>query len=241
MQKNLLRLSVLAMLTVLLCLSPIVAASQTTQGYVNYQITLSSSSTTSSLTIRESVSPSSSSGFSLLTLELMGAQQNLTYSRLVNSSFPLLFPYMIYPANNQSISYQTRNYSINLSVTQIGSSSVTFNGSSYKLTEYTFWASVSFENSTTKTVSGSLNTFPSSLIYSAQLAVNGTTAEIQLLSTNLALDPQASGSMTQTEAIAMSGIGAAGLAITAFVGVKRFGRRKHESVQSDTKPSYWVD
>ncbi len=240
MEKYLVWLLVIPLLGMLF-IFPIVAASQMQQGYVSYQVTFSNSSLIRSFTVKESVVPSTSSGLSLLTLQLTGTQQNMTYSRFVNSSSSLLFPYMIFPANNQSISYQIGNHSISLLMNQIGSSTVLFNGSTYNLKQYGYTASLSFQNGTTMVVSGSLYTFPSSLIYSVQFETNGATTKIQMLSTNLPLDPQSTGSSAQTEAIAMSSIGAAGVAIAAFAGFRKLRKKRSESVQSDSKPSYWVD
>jgi hypothetical protein len=219
---------------------PAAVASQASQGHVSYQVSVTGPSGNKSLIVQESVSPSISTGKSLLTIGLIGDMQNLTYSRLVNSSDALLFPYMILPSTNQSLTYQSSNYSITLSANLVGTSSVTFNGSSYKLSDYVFNAALTIGTGNTNRVSGSIEAFPSSLIYSARADLNGTTVQLKLLATNLPLDPQATGSTSQAEAIAMSSVGAAALAIVALIGFKRY-RRKSASAQPNSKPSYWVD
>ena len=231
----------IALIAIFLCASPIATASLGTQGYVNYHVTLAGPNAIKSFTVMESVSPTATSGLSLLTLTLTGVQQNLTYSRLLNSNTPLLFPYMIFAVNNQSISYHNQNYSVALSVKRSSSSSIMFNGSNYELTQYAFNASISAANLPSGDVSGNIDVFPSSLIYSAQAKFNGTTASFQLLSTNLQLDPAAPG-MSQTEAITVSGVGVAIVAIAAFVGIKKLAQRsKPDASFSGSKPSYWVD
>lgn len=122
-----------------------------------------------------------------------------------------------------------------------GSSSVVFNASKYQLTDYSATGTLTTGSGAAHEISGNIDTFPSSLIYSVTFASNGTSVSLELVSTNLPLDP-ASGAIGQTEAVAVSGLGVAVVAIAAFFGMKKISKRSKSSTDlSDAKPPYWVD
>ncbi len=228
-------------LVLLVSVSPLVYASQATKNYATYSVTLTNGNYSQSFTVKESVQPSSVSGFSILTLTLAGMKENLTYSKVVNSSSSMLFP-LLPVANNQSIVYRNQNYSVSLSINRTGTSSVTFNGSSYRLTNYNFNASLTFLNYSHKSFNGHVSVLPSSLVYSAQIRFNQTTLTVQLLSTNLSLDPPASNSANFGEMIAVSVVGAAVVLLGILYGIKRISRKPEtQTSPQDGKPPYWVD
>jgi len=228
-------------LVLLFFFSPIVYASQSTQSYAAYRITLTNGNVSKSFTVNETVQPSSASGFSILTISLAGANENLTYSKVVNSSSSLLFP-ILPVSNNQSIIYQNRNYSVRLSIDRTGSTSVTFNGSSYQLIDYNFSATFRSSNYSSRSLNGEISVFPSDLVYSAQVRYNQTTLNLQLLATNLSLDPPATGPASLVEPIAFSAVGAVVVFVGMLYGIRRFRKKPAtESSPADGKPSYWVD
>lgn len=148
---------------------------------------------------------------------------------------------MILPANNQSISYGNGTYALTVRIVNSGSSSVVFNASKYQLTDYSATGTLTIGSGAAHEISSNIDTFPSSLIYSVTFAFNGTSVSLELSSTNLPLDP-VSGSIGQTEAVAVSGLGVAVVAIAAFFGIKKLSKRsKSPTDLADAKPPYWVD
>ncbi|MDA4131212.1 MAG: hypothetical protein OK457_10615 [Thaumarchaeota archaeon] len=219
-------------------LSPVVSAATGTQ-FVAYQINGSTTTRSISAVVNESVTPSSTSGFSSVTLQLVSNMANLSYSKIVNSS-KVMFPY--FPGfANQSLSFQYHNLSIAVSLAQVGSESVTFNSQTYTLTKYDFNVSGSKTGGTPMSASGHFSVFPSGLVYSATVTANATnTIHVQLLGTNLDLNATARSS-SQATSIAVAG---GGVSILAGVGAFVLYRRKNNSAnqgKTDAKPLYHVD
>ena len=213
---------------------PVVASSGGSTQFAAYNITLTNSTQTRSVLVNESITPSTN-GMSNLALQLVSSMSNLSYSRLVNSSYAI-FP-VLPSIGNQSFSYQTHNYTIAISIVQTGSGSVVVSGATYATTEYNFNASLS--GSHNLSVSGTLAVLPSGLIYSALLTHNGTTVQIQLLSTNLSLGANSQTSTTvQTATIA--GGASAIFGVGALVFYKRRSASRTSQNDSD-KPLYHVD
>jgi hypothetical protein len=210
------------------------AASQPVNGFATYKVDLTLPSGQRSMLVNETVGQSAKPGFSDLVLQLIGSQQNLTYSRLVNAStnpFPFLSS-----LESQSLDYSngtTSNVHANFSAA--GTTSVTFQGSQYTLNAYTFAVSASYHSMPIR-VNGTLETFPSSLVYSAT-AGNGTvTAKVVLVATDLQLTQPAT--QTSTAAYVGAGVGVGGVALA----VALFARRKDRKVTNqEQKPPHWVD
>ncbi|GEM_PF-877887 len=227
------------------------ASQASSQSYVIYSVVFTNGTQRQiALTVSESVQPSSSKGFSILTVSLHGENSNLTYSKQVNSS-ETLFPYLVPAiANNESLSYEAQNYSLSFSIERNGTSSVVFNGSSYELSDYSFVASISsHDNFTSQSLRGEISAFPSNLVYSVDAKINETySIEALLLSTNLPLnapDPSPLSSPLGEEIALAAVIAALGAAV--FIGVSALTKNKSRSPSSTSssnqgkKPPYWVD
>jgi hypothetical protein len=238
---------------VLLIAAPLVlvsnaSSSSPTQGYVVYQVTLQRGANQTNFVLNESSVPASQSGFVDLSFALTSSMQNLTYSHVVNaSSFPEIFPFVPAGISGQSFSYQTHGTQINANVSSEGSAPISFNGASYSGSKYVIDLYASNSSSGQgMAVTGTIVTFPSGLLYSAQLQrSNGNTpaasVSVQLKSTNLQLDSSGSSSTTQVATVA--GAGALGAAAFAIPYWKLRKRKNSVSTQdsSESKPSYWVD
>jgi hypothetical protein len=209
-------------------------ASAPSGGFVAYRVNVVLPSGQRSALVNESVGQSSKPGFSDLILQLTGSQQNLTYSRLVNSS-TALFPYLSNLAS-QALDYSngtTADVHLNFSAT--GTTTVTFQGSQYTLNLYSFAASGSYRGMSA-TVNGTLETFPSTLVYLATAVSGNASVRAVMVATNLQLTE----SSTQTAAATYvgAGLGVGGVALVAVF----MARRKDRKVQSqEQKPPHWVD
>jgi hypothetical protein len=210
------------------------AASQPGGGFVAYRVSVTLPSGQQSAVVNESVVQSSKPGFSDLILQLTGSRQNLTYSRLVNSS-TALFPYLSNLAS-QALDYSngtTANAHLNFSAA--GTTTVTFQGSQYTLSLYTFAVSSSYHGMTI-VANGTLEVFPSSLVYSATAGNGNVSLRAVLVATDLQLN-QPSG-QTAASTYVGAGLGVGGVALVAVF----LARRKDRKVQSqEQKPSHWVD
>jgi hypothetical protein len=238
-------------------------ATTPTSGYVQYSITVSSqggSAIPTTIAVNESVQSTGQSGFVALTLALSSSALNFSYSRDVNSSsLPEIFPYLS-GLTSQSFSYQVSGFSISASITNTGSSDVTFNGESYQVTNYQVYLSAT--NSTggkSVSASGSLISMPSGLVDSAQFLINGTTSiNAQLLSTNLTLtDPQSNVSTVGVSLLVVGLFVAVAIAVPAVFKIKKHRNSTNSASSDETegkqqsgdeqesgdekKPSYWVD
>ena len=217
-------------------------ASQPSQGYVQYSVTLNSTQP-STFTVNESVTQTSQKGFDDIGLAISSTNTNLTLSRILNvSSFPEIFPYL--PGINGTYSFQSHGIAISASIQNTGTSSVSFHGDNYQVTNYAI--SVTGTNSSSGksgSLSGVFSSMPSGLLYSAQVKFNDTlSANVQLLATNLPLVSSTSSLSSATIGVAIVGasvFGAVALAVPAL-----FKRAKNSSKNRndvETKPDYWVD
>lgn len=224
----------------LLAVVPLVQASSTTSssspstGYAAYNVQVTANGTVRAASVNESVTPASSPGNSIVLLAVEGTQSNFTYSRVVNSSLTL-FPYL--PAiTSQNFTYSGKSYSVAATVSQQGTSQVTFQGESYTLTDYSFSAEISSTNGSA-TITGSVSAFPSDLVYSASAQANSTSVSATLTGTSLALSAAAAAPGVQT-ASAGIGLSLAAGAVALSLGVRM--KRKQGSAGSST-PDHWVD
>ncbi len=171
-----------------------------------------------------------------VTLQIASAMGNLSYSKIMNST-QVILPYFPTIAN-QSVSYQFHNYSISATINQAGSGSASYNAKTYSLSNYTFSINVSGKSQVSAT--GSASVFQSGLVYSATIVANGTdTVNVQLLGTNLPLDPQSGSSQTTTSVAVAGGAASILVGVGAFVVYKRKGPSQAEN--SETKPLHHVD
>ena len=209
-------------------------AAQPTTGSASYKITISSPMGSHSVLVNETVKGSDKAGFSDLILQLTGATQNLTYSRLVNSSEALL-PYMP-TAPSQSFEYNNGTLSVHANITQGTPASITFGGSTYAMTVYDISLAGSYGNRSFVAV-GAIETFPSSMVYSVVIS-SGILfqARVVLQGTDLPLSQPSTA--TSTAAYAGAGLTAVGLTAAAAFVIRR--RERHAKAQ-EQKPLHWVD
>ena len=214
---------------------PVSASSGGATQFATYNVTLTNSTQTRSVVINESITPSTN-GMSDLALQLVSSMSNLSYSRLVNSTYAM-FP-ILPTVGNQSFNYQSHNYSIAISIVQTGKSSATVSGVSYTTTNYAFSANASFSGSQEFSVNGTMVILPSGLVDSAQVVYNATTFQAQLVSTNLSL-----GSSSTTSSTMQTATIAGGASAIFGVGALVFYRRRSAAHSSDNanKPLYHVD
>ncbi len=132
-----------------------------------------------------------------------------------------------------------------MSVTKLGSASANVGGVSYTTANYSFSAVGGKALGPKINATGQFTTFPSGLLNSAEINVNGTLAVyIQLVGTNLPLNAtsQSSGSTT-TMAIA-GGTGTILAGLGAFVFYRHEKNRREKDDNEDTnsdKPLHYVD
>jgi hypothetical protein len=223
----------------LLALVPLAQAASTTSpspssGYVAYGVQVTENGTTRAASVNESVAPSSSAGQSIVFLTAQGTQSNFTYSRAVNSSLTL-FPYL--PAiSNQSFSYSNSSYTVSATISQQGTSQVTFQGSSYTLTDYSFSAHVASSNGS-HTITGTVSAFPSDLVYSATAQSNSTSFAATLTATSLALSGTTAAPALQA-ASAGVGLSLAVGAVALSLGVRM---KRKQAPSGPSNPDHWVD
>jgi len=219
---------------VLLVAGPTVLAAQPTTGSAEYKITVATPMGGHSVLVNETVKGTDRAGFSDLILQLTGPTQNLTFSRLVNSSTALL-PFLP-TIPSQSFNCGNKTFSVHANLTQAGTQSITFQGSSYTMTVSDISLFASYGNRSFA-AAGAIEAFPSSLVYSVELS-SGILfqASVVLQSTDLPLS-QPSTAMA-TAASAGAGVGAVGVAAAAALFVRRRGR--HSKAQ-EQKPLHWVD
>jgi hypothetical protein len=210
------------------------SSSSPSSGYASYGIVVTQNGATRSVTVNESVAPSSSPGRSILVLTAEAASSNFTYSHVVNSSSSL-FPYL--PAvSDQNFTYSGNSYSVSAKISQQGTSQVTFQGSSYSVTNYAFSADIVSANGSTS-ISGTVSAFPSDLVYSVSAQTTNAGVSATLTSTSLALTAGAAAPALQA-ASAGIGISLAVGAVALSLGVRM--KRKQASSGS-SNPDHWVD
>ena len=209
-------------------------ASEPASGFVTYQVSLTTPKGQHSVLVTETVGPSSKAGYSDLILQVFGMQQNLSYSRFVNAS-ENLFPYL--PSiTGRSFDYTNgTKYSVHVNLTSSGTTMVTFKGSQYTLSVLAISISGSYGPRTFRT-SGTVDTFPSTLVYSASLGNGTTKVEAVLQATDLSLNQPASQASTAAYVGAGVGIGA-----LALGGVFLIRRRTRKVESKGEKPLHWVD
>lgn len=223
----------------LLAVVPLAQASTTSStspssGYVAYDVQATWNGTARTASVNESVTPGSSPGESIVQLAVEGASSNLTYSHVVNSSLTL-FPYL--PSiSDQNFTYSGSSYALNASISQQGTSQVTFQGSTYTLTDYAFSAQVSSANGSA-TIAGTVSAFPSDLVYSVTAHGNSSSVSATMIGTSLALSASAAAPALQA-ASAGIGLSIAAGAVALSLGV-RMKRRQRPAGPST--PDHWVD
>ena len=226
--------TLVAFAIVLLFTGPAVLAAQPTTGFAEYKITAATPMGAHSILVNETVNGSDRVGFSDLILQLSGTTQNFTYSRLVNSSEALL-PFLP-TIPSQSFNYSNKTFSVQANLTQAGTKSISFQGSSYTMTVYDISLSASYGNTSFAAV-GAIEAFPSSLVYSLELSSGMLfQASLVLQNTDLPLS-QPSTDMT-TAAYTGAGVGVVGVVAAAALFVRR--RDRHSKAQ-EQKPLHWVD
>jgi len=229
----------LAVLFLFAVLPTVQAASTTTaapvsRGYVVYGVQVTGNGVQNTLTVNESVTPSSTASKSILSLSVKATSSNLTYSHLVNSSLTV-FPYL--PAiTNQNFTYGNKNYTVTAKISQQGTSQVSFQGKSYTLTNYAFSATMASAKGA-QTITGTVSAFPSDLVYSVSAKVNATQVAVTLKSTSLSLATAAASPALQATSAGV-GLSLAGAAIALSLGIR--ARQKHRAPQP-SKPDHWVD
>lgn len=225
--------------------SAVAFAATPTQGYVAYTVNFGKMGAPSTnFVLNESSTSTGQNGLVSLTFALIssGTGPNLTYSKVVNSSsVPEVFPFLPGGLSNQSISYQNHSLAISAHILNTTGSSVTFNGKSYETTNYQLMATATNTSSgTSVSVSGSIVTMPSGLVYSAQLQINSTySTQIKLLATSLPLtDSPSDPSPVGLGMVTVGVVGSVGLAVPSIF-LKRRADSKTKTERE--KPSYWVD
>jgi len=230
------RVGVLAVglvLAVLLVAATAVAA-QPELGFATYKVEATLPTGQHSMLVNESVAQSSKPGFSDLILQLIGSQQNLTYSRFVNATTNP-FPFLSSLAS-QSIDYNNATTgSIHANFSAAGTTSVTFQGSQYTMNVFSFAISGSHAGRNLR-LNGTLETFPSSLVYSTQAGNSTVSVRAVLVATDLQLSQ--SSTQAPTAAYVGAGVGLGGVAIAAAFLVRRRDKKVQKQEQ---KPSHWVD
>jgi hypothetical protein len=226
-------ISAFAFVLALILVSP-VFASQPTSGFAAYEISLTGTKMNHVATVNETLRGSDKPGFSDLILQIIGGEQNFTDSRLVNSSGDY-FPYLN-RLNSQSVDYANgTDIGYHASISAMGTSSLTFGGSHYILSVYRIEFSGKYGNKS-YSANGTLETFPSSLVYSVTLEAGTYTVRAILLGTNL--DLQQAAAVTSTAVYVGAGLSLGGLAIVATFIVTR---REQKAQPNEDKPLHWVD
>jgi hypothetical protein len=217
-----------------LLVASVVAAAQPVSGSATYRISLSSPRGQRSLLLNESYSPSNRAGYSDLVLQLIGTQQNLTYSKLVNASENFL-PYLPSVAP-QSLDYSNgTSFSLHANVTASGKTQVTFQGSQYTMNVIAISVTATYGNRSIN-ANGTVETFPSALVYSASVEGGFVRLDAVLQATDLPLTLPDSQTLTATYVGAGVGIGAAALG-----GALLIRRTEKKTKHPEEKPLHWVD
>jgi hypothetical protein len=183
--------------------------------------------------VNESVGPSGKTAYSDLTLQLFGGEQNFTYSKLVNAS-ENLFPYLSSVAT-QSFDYNGSRYSVHVNVTASGTTTVAFKGSDYTLDVLTVSVSASYESKSVG-INGTIEMFPSTLVYSASVGNSTDRLQVVLQETDLPLI--STSPKTTTAAYVGAGVGIGALVLGGTFLLTRRGKKVG---QQKEKPLHWVD
>jgi hypothetical protein len=207
-----------------------------TSGFAVYSVNFTYHGVSRSLTVNESITPTSNQAFDQLVLKVMSASWNFNYSRSINSTLAL-FPFL--PAvSNQTFSFANGQSRVSLAVARNGTSILAFQGGTYKLSTYTLSVNYATTNST-GSITGAFHTLPSGLLYSLNGSIDGTSSiAVTLLSTSLPLNAAGSSSSALQAASAGIGAGAALSVVALSLGIRH---KRQNSHSSDSKPDYWVD
>jgi len=225
---------VVGLALVVLLVATSASAAQPVTGFASYRITLSTPSGERSVLLNESYSPSYKVGYSDFVFQLTGTQQNLTYSRLVNASEEFL-PYLPSVAP-QSLAYSNgTKYSLHVNVTSSGTADVTFQGGQYSLNVLAISVAASYGNRSIL-ANGTVETFPSALVYSASVRSGSNRLNAELQATDLPLTSPGSPMPAATYVGAGVGVG-----VAALGGVFLIRRRERKTTQPKEKPLHWVD
>jgi hypothetical protein len=227
-------ISIASLAMVALLIASSAAASQPVRGFVTYQVSLTSPKGQHSIVVNETVGPTSKAGYSDLILQLIGKQQNLSYSRFVNAS-DNLFPFLPSFATRSFDYANGTRYSIHVNLTAAGATVVTFKGAQYTLNILAISISGSYGLRTFR-ANGTVDTFPSSLVYSASLGNGTARAQAVLQATDLPLNQSSPQASTAAYVGASVGIGALVLG-----GVFLIRRRTKRVETKREKPLHWVD
>src|SRR5712691_1716329 len=134
------------------------AVSGATAGFAAYSVQFSTHGVSRSFIVNESATHTSKPALDRLFLSVTSSSSNFTYSKFVNSSL-MIQPFL--PAvTNQTLSFGSNKTSVSIKLTQNGTAPLTFQGSTYTLTSYTFSAHFSARN-LIGSAEGTLHTFPS--------------------------------------------------------------------------------
>src|SRR5256712_2899411 len=227
MRKGQLLLPTLA--AVLLAAGLVGAVAGATPGFAAYTVQFSTHGVSRSFTVNESVTQTFKPALDKLFLSVTSPSENFTYSKFVNSSV-MIQPFL--PAvTNQTFSFGSNKTSVSIKLTQNGTAPLTFQGSAYTLTSFTFSAHFSARNRT-GSAEGTLLTFPSGLIYSVREDFNGTSnLLITLTATSL---PLTVGAVSPARPVSSIRVGAGGAisAVALGVGVE-IRRRKNRIVRKE--------
>ena len=220
-------------LVALLLTSPAVAA-QPIRGYAMYSVSASTPVGNHSMVVNETIGPSSKAGYSVLILRLLGDMQNLTYSKLVNAS-DNLFPYLP-NLGTQSFSYSNGTlYNVQVNITASSSTTVTFDGNQYSMSVFAISVSASAGGKSVE-ANGTVETFPSTLVYSASAGNSTYKIQVLLQATDLPL----TGPAPQMDPAMYAGAGIGIGAVAAF-GALMIRHREKKVEKQGEKPLHWVD
>jgi hypothetical protein len=209
-------------------------ASQPQLGFATYRVEATLPSGQQSVLVNETVGQSAKPGYSDLVVQLIGSQQNLTYSRLVNATTNF-FPFLS-SLTSQSFEYSNATTgSLQANFSASGTTSVTFQGSQYTMSVFSFSFSGSHVGKGL-VVNGTLETFPSSLVYSLEGGNGTVSVQAVLVATDLQLNQ--SSAQAPAAAYVGAGVGVGGVALaTAFL----IHRRDRKVPTQEQKPPHWVD
>ena len=232
------RLSIALLAIALLLSTSAVLASKSNEGFAAYSVTVTlPGGVEHSVVVNETVSGTDKAGFSDLILQLKGEGQNFTYSKLVNSSQN----YLPYLTNALSQSFEFSNGSmlaVHANFSAAGTMSTTFRGTKYSVSVFDIQFGGAYANRTAS-VNGTIEVFPSSLIYSIRVGNSTTSIDAVLQATDLSL-AQPSAGMGTTAAYVGAGVGIGGVAVGATL-VVRHREQKAKTQDEKEKPLHWVD
>ena len=227
-------LPIVALALVALLASSSAAAAQPVRGFATYAVSFTSPMGGHSVVVNETVGPSDKTGYSDLILQLFGGGQNLSYSRLVNES-ENLFPYLP-NVGTQSFDYSNGTaYSFHVNVTASGTTTAMFRGTQYTLSVLHVSVSASYGSRSVR-ANGTVETFPSTLVYSASVGDGALRLQAVLQATDLPL--VATSPQMAPAAYIGAGVGIGALALG---GAFLLTHRNKKVEKEGEKPLHWVD